>query len=285
MVLSRLLVVAVLAGACPGIAQGQAVVTPAPVAPTTAPTLTVEQQKAFLSTARIKGGKSTSKGVTRPSRLTLTDGTLTHDAAFQVVDERKAIATMSTRTEIDFRDYWGYNIAAHEIACLINRCDLVPAAVERDWDGGRGALVWWVDDVLMDEMDRVKKKVLPPSQATWARQMQLMKLFSELTGDTDRNQTNILITKDWRVVLIDFSRAFRKHATPKLERLAAVEPEVLAGLRALTAEAIDQRAGRWLNEPEIEAVIKRRDALVAHLDQLIAKKGERGVIYPKRPSN
>ena len=114
----------------------------------------------------------------------------------------------------------------------------------------------------------------------------MMKLFTELTGDTDRNQTNILITKDWRVVLIDFTRAFRKHATPKLQRLAAVEPEVLAGLRTLTADVIDERAGRWLNEDEIEAVIKRRDALVAHLDGLIAKQGERAVVYPARkPAN
>ena len=128
MMLSRLLVVAVLAGACPDMALAQAAARPLPAAPPAAAPparrapaaapLTVEQQKAFLSTARIKGGKSTSKGVTRPSRLTLTDGTLTHDAAFQVVDERKAVARSTTRTEIDFRDYWGYNIAAHELACL-----------------------------------------------------------------------------------------------------------------------------------------------------------------------
>jgi hypothetical protein len=289
MKLNRLLVVAVLAAGCAAVADAQVaepVANPLPAAPALAPsaTLTVEQQKVFLKTARVKGGRETSKGVTRPKRLTLSDGILTHDAAYQVVDERKAVASMQNRTEIDFRDYWGYNIAAHELACLLDRCDLVPAAVERDWDGGHGAMVWWVDDVAMDEMDRVKKKVLPPSPGTWARQMQMMRLFTELTGDTDRNQTNILITKDWRVVLIDFSRGFRKHETPKVERLSAVEPEVLAAMRALTREALEQRAGRWLSDAEIAAVMKRRDAIVTHFDALIAKKGERAVIYPKRSS-
>ena len=283
MKLSRLLLVAVLAGACPLPTLAQAVAAPA--APVSAAALTVEEQKAFLLHARVKGGKSTSKGVTRPLRLTLSDGTLTHDAAFQVIDERKAVATMENRTEIDFRDYWGYNIAAHELACLIGRCDLVPAAVEREWDGGHGSMVWWVDDVAMDEMDRLKKKVLPPNTAAWARHMQLMRLFTQLTGDTDRNQTNILITKDWRVVLIDFTRAFRKHDVPKVSSLSAVEPEVLAGMRALTRDTMEQRAGRWLTNPEISALLKRRDAIVAHFDSLIAVKGEKLVVYPKRASS
>ena len=104
--------------AAPPVAAPPAAAPTAAATPAAAP-LTVEQQKAFLSTARVKGGKSTSKGVTRPSRLTLSDGTLTHDAAFQMVDERKAVASLTSRTEIDFRDYWGYNIAAHELACLI----------------------------------------------------------------------------------------------------------------------------------------------------------------------
>jgi hypothetical protein len=255
----------------------------APASPATQWTL--EQQKAFLKDADIGKIKDTPKGVTRPSRVTLKQGDVTHDAAFQSVDEKKAVANMASRTELNFRDYWGYNIAAHELACLINRCDLVPAAVERNLRGKTGSMVWWVDDVRMDEGERVKQKLPPPKPWMWTRQMQMMRLFTALSADTDRNATNILITgDDWKVVLIDFSRAFRQ--TKEIKELAAitqVDAEVLAGLRQLTKEAFKAKASRWLIAEEIEAVLVRRDAIVAHLDEQIAKRGEAQVVYPARP--
>lgn len=268
-------------------AAGPAASAPAVAASPAAPTLTVEEQRAFLAKADIVKWKETSKGVTRPLKMTLTDGALTHSAAFQRVDIRKARAEMKTGAEMNFRDYYGFNIAAHHLACLINRCDLVPAAVEREWRGESGALVWWVDDVLMDENDRIKDKVEPPEAARWVRQQYLGRLFSELTGDVDRNQTNILITKDWNVVLIDFSRAFRLHKTPRpaLHTVQRVEPEVLDGLRALTKQSVKAVAGRWLGSFEIDALLARRDAIVAHLDQLIATKGHAQVVYPVEMAN
>ena len=47
------------------------------------PTLTKEQIKQFLLTAKVVKSEHTKKGITEPWRLTLTDGTLTHDASFQ----------------------------------------------------------------------------------------------------------------------------------------------------------------------------------------------------------
>jgi hypothetical protein len=294
MKLSRLLAAAALAVALPSLLHAQPApapaappqaAAPAPPAAAASPVLTVEQQKVFLATATIRGGKTTSKGVTRPSRLTLSDGTITHDAAFQMIDERKTVANLGSRAELNFRDYWGYNIAAHEVACLLGRCDLVPAAVERDYRGDTGSLVWWVDDVLMDEFDRVKNGVTPPSQLAWVRQMTLMKLFTELTADTDRNRTNILITKDWRVVLIDFSRAFRLTTEVKdLARLASIERAVFDAMKGLARDQVKKRAGRWLTDGEIDALMERRDALVAHFEGLVAKKGEAAVFYPKTPA-
>ena len=38
-------------------------------------------------------------------------------------------------------------------------------------------------------------------------------IFHELIGDTDFNMTNLLIAKDWRIWMIDFSRAFRTTKT------------------------------------------------------------------------
>src|SRR6202162_6195846 len=45
------------------------------------PTLTKEQIKQFLLTAKVVKSRHTSKGITDPWRLTLTDGTVTQDAS------------------------------------------------------------------------------------------------------------------------------------------------------------------------------------------------------------
>lgn len=271
-------------------AQPAAPAVSAPPAPPAAaapavPALSIEAQRAFLAKADIVKWKETSKGVTRPLKMTLSDGTITHDAAFQRVDITKKRQELTTGTEANFRDYFGYNIAAHHLACLINRCDLVPAAVERTWQGEDGSMVWWVDGVMMDEGERVKQGIEPPQQFRWVRQQYLSRLFTELTGDVDRNQTNLLITKDWRVVLIDFSRAFRhfKEPRPAINTVQGVDEDVLEGLRALTKASLRKAAGRWLSGFEIDAVLARRDGIVAHIDRLIATKGRAQVVYPVVP--
>src|SRR6202171_5670611 len=68
-------------------------------------TLTKEQIKHFLLTANIVGSKPSKKGVTHTSRLTLSDGTLTHDASFQPIDEHKREKKFSNgAVELNFVD-------------------------------------------------------------------------------------------------------------------------------------------------------------------------------------
>ena len=54
------------------------------------PNLTKEQIKHFLLTAKVVKSEQPKKGITHTLRLTLSDGTVTHDASFQKVDEHKA---------------------------------------------------------------------------------------------------------------------------------------------------------------------------------------------------
>ena len=79
-----------------------------------------EQIKHFLLTAKVVGSKQSVKGVTQPWTLTLSDGTLTHDASFQPVDEHKTNVTLASgRTEMNFTDSYKYNIAAYTLAELL----------------------------------------------------------------------------------------------------------------------------------------------------------------------
>src|SRR5690606_33368837 len=54
------------------------------------PSLTDEQMEHFLKTARVTQSRTIGKGVTNSLRATLTDGTLTHDAHIQTVDEKRS---------------------------------------------------------------------------------------------------------------------------------------------------------------------------------------------------
>ncbi|MGH9240628.1 MAG: hypothetical protein ACRD3G_21505, partial [Vicinamibacterales bacterium] len=67
------------------------VLAPRAAAPQSLVPLTREQMERFLTTAEIVKERTTSDGVTRPVRATLSNGELTHDAQFQTVDQAKAL--------------------------------------------------------------------------------------------------------------------------------------------------------------------------------------------------
>ena len=276
--LGGVLVVLLLASAVPAPSYAQA------VAAAPAPQLTVEQMKDFLKTAKIVRSRSTSKGVTAPKRLTLTNGTITNDAVFQSVDESKMVAQLSgggrgSTTEMNFVDSYRYNLAAFALAELLGLEYMMPVYVERRWAGATGSVGWWVT-TLMDEGERLKKKVQPPNPTDWNYQMYRMRVFTALVRDTDRNLTNVLITPDWKVMMIDFSRAFRLQ--PELmhnKDLARMDRKLMAKLETLDRPAVKAAVGDWLTNGELDAVMKRRDLLVAHFKGLIAQLGEDKVLY------
>jgi hypothetical protein len=72
------------------------------------------------------------KGVTAPWRLTLSDGTLTHYASFQAVDEHRSMARLANgQLEPSFVDSYKYNITAYAMAEMLGLDDMLPVYVER----------------------------------------------------------------------------------------------------------------------------------------------------------
>jgi hypothetical protein len=258
------------------IAPKPVVVAPEPL---TAATMSREQMRDFLLTAEVVSFKEIGKGITKPKRLTLTKNGITHDGAFQSVDDRRLTHKVGNVTELNFVDAYRYNLAAYELASLVGLEHMMPVHVERKWDGDTGSLSWWAD-VLMDEGDRQKKKIEPPNSMDWNAQMFRMRVFAALIRDTDRNQGNILITPAWKVMMIDFTRAFRPQT--KIENpnvLLRVDKELLNRMTLLTEDGIKAAVGKHLTDEEIEAVIERRDNLVTHFRDLVAKRGEKAVLY------
>ena len=242
--------------------------------------LSPDQIREFLLTAKIIKHKDLGKGITRPTRLTLSDGTLTHDAVFSSVQETQSVMKYAGgRTELDFVDSYAYNIAAYRLAELLGLDGMMPVTVEREWDHRKGSLAWWID-ATMDEEARLNKKIQPPDREDWNRQMYRMRVFAQLVADTDRNLGNVLIDPDWKLWMIDFTRAFR-HTRKLLAPgdLQRCDRQLLARLRELTAEAVEAKTKPFIERAEIEPLMARRDAIVTAIEKLVAERGEDRVLY------
>jgi hypothetical protein len=246
----------------------------------TAP-LSRDQMAEFLRSARIIHHKGIPKGVTQPTRLTLSDGSITHDAAFSAVDEHNPVMHFENgRTELNFVDSYEYTLAAYAVGELLGLEDMMPVTVAREWDHHKGALSWWVDNVKWDEGQRLKLGVAPPDPEAWNHKMYRMRVFTQLVGDTDRNVGNVLISADWHLWMIDFTRAFRRNkkllAPNDVQRC---DRKVLERLRTLTEDELKAATKGYLGGGEIEALLARRDEIVARIDALVAERGEDRVLY------
>ena len=249
--------------------QPPAATSPVTTAPTaSAPLPTDAEIERFLKEAKIVKTKGTKKGVTGSTQATLSDGAITHDAHIQTIDEYKREFRSKLGVELDFRDSWTFNVAAYRIDRLIG-LNMVPVSVPGHYRSNSAAITWWVDDVLMDEGDRLKDKIEPPNTALWNRQMQMMRLFDELIANTDRNLGNILYAKDWRLWAIDHTRAFRKHTTLKRPaQISRCDRQVFERLKALDRDTLKKELGKYLDDGHIKSILSRRDLIVQKLEAL-----------------
>ena len=243
------------------------------------PTLTKDQIKQFLLTAKVVKSVQSKKGITNPWRLTLTDGTVTHDASFQKVDEHKINVQFGIGTEMNFVDSYKYNIAAYVLAELIGMDDMLPVYVERKWGGDLGSLSWWLP-VKMDEVERHRQHLTPPDPDAWNNQMYKIRVFDQLVYDSDANLTNVLVGENWQIWRVDFTRAFRLFGNLRnpgdLERC---DRHLFEKLKALDGNELQEKTKHYLNKNKVKAVMQRRDKIVEQFQKLISEKGEKEVLY------
>jgi hypothetical protein len=244
-----------------------------------------EKWEDFMKTAKIVGQEQItgSLAVTEPWILTMEkDGVQRRALWKDVLGERIG----------GYKETWKGEIAAYRLSRYLG-LHMVPATVEREFQGSRGSCQIWLD--AWNTMETIKKKKLNPPGIkvnSFFRALFLQRAFDNLISNEDRHQRNYLIMDDWRMILIDHSRSFRttKKFTTKLiydekfkegpNFIMAELPRVFVEkLKALTPEVIRTAVGAYLTDDEIAATMARRDLMIAWLDKRIAELGEMKVLY------
>ncbi len=242
-----------------------------------------EESEAFLRDAEIVADEkmSASDAVTEPYRLTLELGDKTRDALWKNPQGRVK----------GFVEGWKYEIAAYELDKYLGT-NMVPPTVAKRFKGSLGSAQLWLD-VWIDFEQMTAQGLTPPGNRVdnFNKRVYLQRAFDNLIANEDRHLRNILLTEDWKMILIDHSRSFRfskKHQKslifterhregPKL--MKRLPKEFIEKVKSLDLEKMNELVGEWLTEDEIAAVLVRKELILEEVDRLVKEYGERATLY------
>lgn len=232
-----------------------------------------EKWEEFLRTAEITASDQPWEerdAVTRPWRLTLEKDGIIKQAIWKNPEGRMK----------GFLENWRWEIAAYQLDKYLD-LNMVPPTVEKRFKGDRGSCQLMID-YWISLKDKYDQKIDVPAYKVfhWNRALYLQRAFDNLIANEDRHQNQFLITEDWRMILIDHSRAFRttKKFTNNLiydknykegPRLMKELPrEFVEKLKNLNYEIIEEIAGEYLKDKEIQAVLLRKDLILKEIDTI-----------------
>jgi hypothetical protein len=244
--------------------------------------LSAEKVEEFLSKAKVVSFRNLGVGITGTRKLTLSDGSLTHDAHFQSINSAQSSFQSNRGTELNFRDSYKFNIAGYRLDRMLG-LNMTPPSIERSHSGSTGAYTWWIPGGLM-EVDRVRRKIVPPDVDLFNAQMHQLRVFDQLIFNTDRNLQNLLLTPDSKVWLIDHTRAFRINDDLKSAKdLEKCEKNLFAALKKLDSAGLKQTMDNYIRGTEISALLKRRDKIVTLFEKRAASRSAAEVFYELPP--
>ncbi len=231
-------------------------------------------QEEYLRTAEILRFEEIGEGVTKPYRLYLKKDGLELTAAWKNPEGMQQ----------GYLEGWQYEIAAYRLDKLLG-LNMIPPAVEREFQGKPGALVLWAKNKY-SLLKVVENNIQVPVEARERidNMKYLTRAWDSLIANEDRTQQNVLYTEDWRTIIFDHSRAFRStgefaarlmngrggikvssQGTPFLFK--RLPRWFVDRIGALTFETIRGAVGETLTDKEIKAILARRDLLLKEIPQ------------------
>jgi len=242
-----------------------------------------EKWESFLDSAEVTDQQQMAgrEAVTEPWVLTLEKDGVSRKALWKNPEGRMR----------GFIEGWKWEIAAYRLSRYLG-IHMVPPTIERRFKGDRGSCQLWIEDcITLKEKEQEDMKVPSYKVFYWNRALYLQRAFDNLIANEDRHQNQFLITKDWRLILIDHSRSFRTSSkfTKKLiydekykegPRLMNQLPrDLIEKLKALNFDTVREVVGEYLADDEIEATLVRRDLIIEWVNKRIKEKGEDQVLY------
>ncbi len=244
------------------------------------------QWEKFLKNAKLIKDEQpwgTREAVTEPFRLTLErEGKI-----------QQAIWKNASGRIRGYLENWRWEIAAYRLDKYLE-LRMIPPTVERRFKGDRGSCQLMIDS-RMSFMDKEVQGLKVPEDklGAWNHAVYLQRAFDNLIANDDRHGRNLRITEDWRLILIDHSRSFRttrkltknliydedNKAGPKL--MKQLPRDFVAKLKTLNSERMHRIVDEYLTKKEINAVLLRRDLILAWLDKRISELGEDEVLYDR----
>jgi hypothetical protein len=239
----------------------------------------------FLLTADIVGyvqPLNPRDAVTEPWRLELRKDGVTMYAWWKNVEGRPK----------GFPDSWKWEIAAYRLDKYLE-LNMIPPIVVKRFRGDKGCCSLDYGDTIT--LRQKKEEDLKPSSGAQVVSLNkatyMQRAFDNLISNADRNEGDVLYTKDWRMILIDHSRAFytSKKYTKKLlfdenskptpKPMKRLPKSFVEKLKSLNYDRIKEAVGEYLTDKEIEAVLARRDLIIVNIDKRVAELGEAAVLY------
>jgi len=237
----------------------------------------------FLREAEILQSEKIPVGVTEPRKVLLEKDGVQLFAIFRDVDVRKKRHKENGVFRLDYRDCGVFEVASYRLSRILGLHN-VPPTVLRTVNGKKGSLQAWVENA-MTENDRKERGLPPPNAQDWVKQFQSLWIFDDLIFNDDRNMGNILIDANWKIWMIDATRAFRtiselKH--PELVRRC--DPDLWEKLLALDPERVNEALAGVLEDTQISSLLARHRLLIEHIRKLVEDRGEEFVFYGASPA-
>jgi hypothetical protein len=221
----------------------------------------------YLREAPIEKEDEVPIGVTKPMRAFFAPGGLA---------ESVVIKNLPPGRHSGFWDSYKSEIAAYELDKLLD-LEMVPVTVERRVNGELCSAQLWVENTVW--LKTLKGKNSPDIYG-WNRQVYRQRVWDNLIGNIDRNEGNLLVDPAWNLILIDHSRAFVTDAPPVKRmqfQMTKIDEPFYEKLKALDEATLKEHLDKWL-VGGVKPILKRRDAIVGHFEQLIKEKGKDAII-------
>lgn len=243
------------------------------------PFATPAEVSAFLRSAKVvKIDRKRLVGATKPRRLLVENGGARARAVFRSLHREAENARWESGEFTEFlRDSWKSEIAAYELALLLG-IDRIPPTVPWRLKKVDGSLQLWIENARAGWHPQEADK--PSDFGLWQRHLDSVRVFDALIANIDRHVYNMLNDASGRVWWIDHSRAFgRDRELIDAAGIERCERHMWNAIRTADPAAIAATLAPYMSEREIDALLERREKLVAHLQKRIDEHGEEAVLF------